>query len=51
MYIVVCTDDEAIDVSSLSGFGPFVSADEAEEWVDNSCSKRHWTIIKLNGDD
>tara|TARA_B110000503_G_C6938047_1_gene325678 strand:- start:79 stop:267 length:189 start_codon:yes stop_codon:yes gene_type:complete len=29
-------------------FGPFVYKYLAEEWVDNHCGSKYWTIIKLN---
>ena len=29
-------------------FGPFEDKYMAEEWVDNNCGSKHWTIIKLN---
>ena len=29
-------------------FGPFEEKYMAEEWVDNNCGSKHWTIIKLN---
>lgn len=29
-------------------FGPFKEKYMAEEWVDNNCGSKYWTIIKLN---
>ena len=29
-------------------FGPFADKYMAEEWVDNNCGAKYWTIIKLN---
>ena len=29
-------------------FGPFEDKYMAEEWVDNHCGSKYWTIIKLN---
>jgi len=29
-------------------FGPFEEKYMAEEWVDNNCGSKYWTIIKLN---
>ena len=29
-------------------FGPFEDKYMAEEWVDNNCGSKHWTIIKSN---
>ena len=29
-------------------FGPFEDKYIAEEWVDNHCGSKYWTIIKLN---
>ena len=29
-------------------FGPFEDKYMAEEWVDNNCGSKYWTIIKLN---
>ena len=28
-------------------FGPFEHKIDAEEWVDNHCGTKYWTIIKL----
>jgi len=29
-------------------FGPFEDKYSAEEWVDNNCGSKYWTVIKLN---
>ena len=29
-------------------FGPFNEKHEAEEWVDNYCGKKYWSIVNLN---
>ena len=55
MYVVICTDNKVLDMSNFSGykwsnvvFGPFVEKYDAEEWVDNYCGKKYWSIVKLN---
>ena len=57
MYIVV-TNELARFAIELSDFhigerddrifGPFEEKYMAEEWVDNNCGSKYWTIIKLN---
>ena len=56
MYIVICTDSKVIDMSSFKPFemndnvfGPFTDKNNAEEWVDDHCGKKYWSIVKLNG--
>jgi hypothetical protein len=55
MFIVICTDTKILDMSKFQGykwsnllFGPFTSKYDAEEWVDNHCGKKYWSIVKLN---
>jgi len=55
MYIVICSNKESINLSTFDGlnwdniiFGPFESKTDAEEWVDNSCGKSYFSIIKIN---
>lgn len=54
MYIVICTDSKVIDMSSFKPFemndnvfGPFSSKNDAEEWVDDHCGKKYWSIVKM----
>ena len=56
MYIVVTNDTAkfSIELSSFHVgkrddriFGPFEDKQDAEEWVDNNCGSKYWTIIKL----
>ena len=57
MYIVVTNElaKFAIELSKFNIgqrvdriFGPFDDKYMAEEWVDNNCGSKYWTIIKLN---
>lgn len=55
MYIVICTDDQFVDMSEFSKdqwmnivFGPFKEKYDAEEWVDNHCGKSYWSILPIN---
>lgn len=57
MYIVVTNElaKFAIELSNFKVgqmddriFGPFEDKYNAEEWVDNNCGSKYWTIIKLN---
>ena len=57
MYIVVTNDmaEFAIELSKFHIgerddriFGPFDDKYSAEEWVDNHCGSKYWTIIQLN---
>ena len=56
MYIVVTSDMSKYSVelkNFLIGdrddriFGPFEEKYMAEEWVDNHCGSKYWTIIRL----
>ena len=57
MYIVVANDLKRLTIE-LQDFHPGEMDDRifglfddkygAEEWVDNHCGKKYWTIIKLN---
>lgn len=57
MYIVVINELArfAIELSKFHIgdmddriFGPFEEKYMAEEWVDNNCGTKYWSIIKLN---
>ncbi len=56
MYIVVTNElaEFAIELSNFRAgemddriFGPFEDKYMAEEWVDNNCGSKYWTIIRL----
>jgi hypothetical protein len=54
MYIVICTDNNSINMESFdsskfdnSVFGVFSNRLDAEEWVDNNCHKSYWSIVKV----
>ena len=60
MYIVITSELSKYSVelkTFRSGnrddriFGPFDYKYMAEEWVDNHCGSKYWTIIKLNDKD
>lgn len=56
MYIVVTNDMAKFSIELVSFhagerddriFGPFEEKQDAEEWVDDHCGTKYWTIIKL----
>lgn len=58
MYIVVTSnmDEYSLELKNFRIgerddriFGPFEDKYNAEEWVDNHCGSKYWTIVKLSG--
>lgn len=53
-HIVLCSNNSIISLITLAAdenafaFGPFVSKETAQEWVDNECHYKYYQIIPVD---